>query len=380
MKTIYLDNASTTPIKKEVLDVMTETLKLYIGNPTSVHQFGRKTRYLIEKCRIKIANILGTLPSEIIFTSGGTESNNFILRAAVRDLKIKNIITSKLEHKSILETINELYYFNKINIYFVKLKEYGVIDLEDLEKQLFYNANHTLVSLMYANNEIGNILDLDNVIKICNKYKVFLHSDLVQGIGYYNFNMRTLPIDFFSASAHKFYGPQGIGIAFIKNSIKLGSIIKGGYQEYRKRAGTENLSGIVGLTKALELSYNHLDQNSKYLKYIKSYFITKIKQNFPKILFNGLSDDMHKSIYTIVSLSLPTKDQLITFKLDLKGIAISQGSTCIELNSHVIESLYNKTIIQNKSILRISFGIFNKIEDIDYFIYSLKSILDKNSN
>lgn len=377
MKKIYLDNASTTPIKNEVLDIMIETLKLYIGNPSSSHQFGRKVRSIIEECRIKIANILGIFPYEIIFTSGGTESNNFILRSAVRDLNIKRIITSKLEHISILETIKELSFFKKIKIDFLKIKKNGIIDLEDLEKKLYKNSTTTLVTLMYANNEIGNIIDIENLINICKKYKVLLHSDFVQCIGYYDINMNNIPIDFFSASAHKFYGPKGIGIAFIKKNINLNSIIKGGYQEYGKRSGTENLSGIVGLTKALELSYNDLSKNRKYIEYIKSYCISNIKKNFPNIFFNGLSEDMNNSIYTILSISIPKKDNFISFKLDLKGIAISQGSACMELNSHVIKALYNKDIIKNKSIIRISFGIFNKIEDIDYLILSLKSILEK---
>lgn len=377
MKKIYLDNASTTPIKNEVLDIMTETLKLYIGNPSSSHQFGRKIRSIIEECRIKIANILGAFPSEIIFTSGGTESNNFILCSAVKYLNIRRIITSKLEHISVLETIKELFFLKKIKIDFLKLKKNGVIDLEDLEKKLYKNSINTLVSLMYANNEIGNIIDIENLINICSKYKVLLHSDIVQGIGYYKFNMNHLRIDFFSASAHKFYGPKGIGIAFVRNNIKLKSIIKGGYQEYGRRSGTENISGIVGLTKALELSYNCLDNNKKYLEYLKLYCISSIKKNFPNFFFNGLSDDMKNSIYTILSISIPKKDKLLSFKLDLKGIAISQGSACMKLNSHVIESLYNKNIIKKKSILRISFGIFNKIEDIDFLISSLKSILEK---
>lgn len=377
MKKIYLDNASTTPIKSEVLDIMTETLKLYIGNPSSLHQFGRKIRSIIEECRIKIANILGVYPSEIVFTSGGTESNNFILCSAVKYLNIKRIITSKLEHISVLNTIKELSFFKKTKIEFLKLKKNGVIDLEDLNRKLYNNSNDTLVCLMYANNEIGNIIDIENLINICIKYKVLLHSDLVQGIGYYNFNMSTFPLDFFSASAHKFYGPKGIGIAFIKKNLKLGSIIKGGNQEYGRRAGTENISGIVGLTKALELSYNYLSNNRKYLEYIKSYCISSLQKNFPKIFFNGLSHDMNNSIYTILSISLPKKDKFLSFKLDLRGIAISQGSACMGLNSHVIKSLYSKDIIKKKSILRISFGVFNKIEDIDYLILSLKYILEK---
>lgn len=382
MNKIYFDNAANTFLRYEVLEEMNNIIKNNVGNPSANHQFGRKMRFLIEKSRILIANYLNVLPSEIIFTSGGTEANNFILRSCIKYLKIKKIISSKLEHNSVLKTLIDLFNYGIINLEFIKLKKNGIIDLEDLDKKLSKSDDKTLVSLMYANNEIGNILDIENTAKICKKYKSYFHSDCIQGIGYYNLNINKIPIDFISASAHKFYGPPGIGFVFIKKNSGLKSILTGGNQEYGIRAGTENIYGIIGLAKSLELSYNNMDKQKKHIKNIKFYCINNLIKNFKNIKFNGLSGNIKDSIYTILNVSFPIKDELLAFKLDLEGIAVSQGSACIGIRkySHVIENIFSKKELDKTSNIRISFGIFNSIKEIDILIDSLKKIFFNTKN
>lgn len=377
MKKIYLDNASNTPIRHEVLHYMYNFMKKYNGHPYSHHKFGRLMRYKIEMSRILISNIFNVDPYEIFFTAGGAEANNFILNYSIKYLNVKRIITSKLEHNSILKYVNYLYKKKLIILDYINIKKNGIIDLEDLDKKLYQSKSNitTLVSLMYANNEIGNIIDIESVINICKKYQVYFHSDCVQGIGYYNINIGKLQLDFISASAHKFNGPIGIGFVIIKKNIQLKNLYNN--PSYKLIIENKNIYGIIGMAKALELAYKYLNQNTKKIKNIKSYCISNIKKNIPQIKFIGLSNDMEKSIYTILNIIIPIYDEMIIFKLDLEGIAVSQGSACMDIKkkSHVIQNLYKAEYISN---IRISFGIYNTTKDIDKLVFILKKIIYNN--
>ncbi|WP_185855415.1 cysteine desulfurase family protein [Blattabacterium cuenoti] len=388
MKRVYLDNAATTPVKNEVLKAMIDTLKYSFGNPSSIqHSYGRESRSIIEESRISIANNIHASPSEILFTSGGTEGNNLVLRSSISDLKIKHIITSKLEHISVLRTVTYLSSNNiGISVHFINFNEKGVHDIDHLEYLLKkYSSKKTLVSLMYANNEIGNILEIDKVIPICKKYGAYFHSDAVQFIGNFPVNMKKMLFDFLTASAHKFYGPKGIGFVFIRKNIlnKIKYFITGGQQEYGIRSGTENTYGIVGISEALKLSYkesfNHIDK----MKKLKSYCILELKKIIPNVIFNGLSYNLYKSIPTILNFLYPIDkiDNLLYFRLDLMGISVSKGSSCDNSGdnsnkgiSHVIKSITSENFLKKMMPIRISFGFFNKMKDVDLLIQSLQEI------
>ncbi|MGX7590983.1 cysteine desulfurase family protein [Candidatus Karelsulcia muelleri] len=371
---IFLDNASTTPLRKEVYNSLLKTLKIF-GNPSSNHSLGVYNKYNIEYSRIKIAKILNISAEEIIFTSSGTEANNLILRNCVKNLKVQCIITSLLEHKSVLETVYDLYLQYDIIVKFVTFNSKGEIDLNHLRKLLKENTKITLVSLMYVNNEIGNILNIKKVSQICREFNTYFHSDTIQAIGHLNLNLNKLNIHFASASAHKFYGPYGIGFAYIKKNLSIKSFLTGGLQEKNIRAGTENIYGIIGMTEALKLAYKHLTNDKNYIKNIKTYCIKKLQNNIPNLIFNGLSKNINQSIYTILSIAFPKK-YLLSLNLDLKGVIISQSSACISSEySHVLKSLYQKTniSIQHLTFLRISFGFFNKKKEIKKFLNLLLS-------
>ncbi|MGX7593394.1 cysteine desulfurase family protein [Candidatus Karelsulcia muelleri] len=363
MKPIFFDNASTTPLRSEVYKTFLKSLKEF-GNPSSNHRLGLYNKYQIEYSRNKVAKILNISADEIIFTSSGTEANNFILRNCVKNLNVKCIITSFLEHKSVLETIYDLYMQYDLMVSFVDFNLRGEIDINNLKEKLKQTKTQpTLVTLMYVNNEIGNILNIKKVSEICREFNSYFHSDTIQAIGHLKLNLNNL--HFASASAHKFYGPYGVGFAYVKKEIDIKSFLTGGYQEKSRRAGTENLYGIIGMTEALHLAYKNLDIETNHIKKLKTYCIKKLHKNIPKLRFNGLSQSINNSLYTILSIAF-TKTNLLNLKLDLKGIIVSQTSACISSEySHVMKSLYKKTNvqIQNLTFLRISFGFFNnKIE------------------
>ncbi|WP_185870397.1 cysteine desulfurase family protein [Blattabacterium cuenoti] len=388
MKKVYLDNAATTPVRSEVIKVMLKTLKDSFGNPSSTqHSYGRKTRSIIEESRIRIAKEINAEPHEIIFTSGGTEANNLVLRSSIIDLKVKSILTSPLEHDSVLQTVMNLSWNHQILVEFVRIQDKGVIDLNHLEKILkknSYKSKKMLVSLMYANNEIGNLLEIDKVVSLCKKYNAYFHSDLIQIIGNISINMKQFSFDFATASAHKFYGPKGIGFVYIREKIikRIKPLITGGNQEYGIRSGTENVYGIVGLSKALHLSYCNLTNHLEKMKYLKSYCISELQKIIPNVIFNGLSDSLEKSIPTILNIFYPKKDNLLYFHLDLMGVSISNGSSCKSNNfekkiSHVIQSITkDKHLLETMMPVRISFGIFNEKKDIDFFIKALKKKIE----
>ena len=377
---VYFDNAATTPLYPEVVEKITEVLSNTYGNPSSTHALGRGAKSLIEYSRKQIAKELNALPSEIIFTSGGTEADNFILHSCVRDLGVQVIISSLIEHHAVLHTLEVLAKEYPIQIVYVNLTERGDIDLQHLKNLLEqYTEKKVLVSLMHLNNEIGNILPLKEVAILCKEKGAYFHSDTVQSVGHYPINLQEIPVDFITASAHKFHGPKGVGFAFIRKGIVLHSIITGGEQEKGLRAGTEAVHNIAGMEVAFNLCYKNLDKNTEKLKNLKQYFIHQLKHHFPEIVFNGTSESLEESSYTIVNVGFPAlqqQDNTLLFQLDLKGIACSKGSACQSGSvqvSHVLSAFMPKEALQYPS-LRFSFSAFNTIEEVDFLIESLKEI------
>ncbi|WP_242205311.1 cysteine desulfurase family protein [Aestuariivivens insulae] len=378
-KPVYFDNAATTPIRDEVVERMVVAMKDSYGNPSSSHGFGRSSKSVIESCRKSIAKQFNVSAGEIVFTSGGTEADNLVLRSAVRDLKVKHIITAKIEHHAILHSVDQLQAEYGLEVSFVNLDKQGQIDYSHLET-LLGKPLKTLVSLMHINNEIGNILDLSRVAHLCKANNALFHSDTVQSVGHYRLPLDEIPIDFLAASAHKFHGPKGVGFVFVRKNSGLKPLIFGGEQERGLRAGTESTHNIVGLEAALSLSYENLAQESDYVKELKRYFISKITTEIPEATFNGNSGDMDKSIYTLVNVCLPissNKAAMFLFQLDLKGIACSKGSACqsgSNQNSHVLAEILSEEDLQKPSI-RFSFSIYNTKEEIDYVIGALKELI-----
>ncbi|WP_341216259.1 cysteine desulfurase family protein [uncultured Wocania sp.] len=379
MKHIYFDNAATTQIRDEVIDKMTEILKNNYGNASSSHSFGRSSKSLIEKSRKTIASYLNVSAGEIVFTSGGTEADNLVLRSAVRDLKVEHIITSKIEHHAILHTIEQLEKEYNLTVSYVNIDTNGTVDYNNLEI-LLSTSKKTLVSLMHVNNEIGNILDIKKVADLCKAKNALFHSDTVQSVGHYKLDLQEIPVDFLAAAAHKFHGPKGVGFTFIRKNSGLKPLIFGGEQERGFRAGTESVHNIVGIEEALKLAYDKLDEESEYVKSLKAYFIKQLKLKLPLAKFNGYSGDMEKGTYTLVNVCLPVapeKASMLLFQLDLKGIACSKGSACQSgstKGSHVLSEILSNEDMQKPSI-RFSFSIYNTKEEIDYVVDALSEFI-----
>ena len=376
---VYFDNASTTKIREEVVSEISSILKNCFGNPSSSHSFGRSAKSYIETSRKTIANILNCEPKEIIFNSGGTESDNSILKSAVKDLRVKHIISSRIEHHAVTHTLDELELLGT-NIHYVKLNENGNIDFENLENLLNVDNEPKLVTLMYINNEIGNILDINRVSNLCQKYNVYFHSDAVQAVGHYKIDLSSLKIDFLSSAAHKFHGPKGVGFTYINKSTKIKSFISGGPQERGMRAGTESVHNIVGMTKALVIADQNMEKEAEYVRSIKIKMIDGLKSLFPDIHFNGDSGDMDKSTYTVLNVCFPIlneKASMLDFHLDLKGIACSKGSACqsgSSQGSHVLNEIQSNDQKKFPSV-RFSFSHNNKMDDVDYLIETLKEFI-----
>ena len=382
MNSVYLDNAATTQIRDEVVDEMFQIAKNHYGNPSSTHSFGRSSRTLIESSRKQIANHLNVSPSEIIFMSGGTEADNCILRSAVRDLGVKHLISSKIEHHAVTHTLDQLELDYPIEISYVKLDSLGNVDYADLELILKSSTSKALVSLMHINNEIGNILDMDLVSDLCKKNNALFHSDTVQSVGHYKLDLSSLNIDFLVASAHKFHGPKGIGFAYIKKTNPIKPLIFGGSQEKGCRAGTESVHNIIGMSEALNISINRMEVEVDHIKKIKAYFIDQLSLCVKGVEFNGASSDLTLSTYTLVNVRFPVskdKSALFLFQLDMKGIACSKGSACqsgSDTGSHVLSNVLSEE--QNKFVsLRFSFSIYNTIKEIDYVITQLKELINE---
>lgn len=377
MDKIYLDNAATTPLADEVIDAMVGTMKMNFGNPSSTHSFGQEAKILIENVRRQVADYLHVTPAEIIFTSCGTESNNMIIKSSVEHLGVERIISSPLEHKCVSESILDMKSRKGVEVNYIRPNEKGDIDLNKLEELLKASDKKTLVSLMHANNEIGNIIDLKKVAELCKEHKVLFHSDTVQTMAHMNLDLSDIPVDFASCSAHKFHGPKGSGFAFIRKATGLKGIITGGPQERSLRAGTENVSGIVGLGKALELSLNHMEEYTHHMQDIKTYAIERLSTEIEGIKFNGRSAEKYNSLYTVLSALLPYKNPLIGLQLDMKGIAISQGSACssgASKPSMVMMMVLSEDEMDHCTPLRISFSHMTTKADIDALVDALKEI------
>jgi len=377
MNKIYLDNAATTPLSAEVIDAMVETMKMNFGNPSSTHSFGQDAKIIIENVRRQVADYLHVSPAEIIFTSCGTESNNMILKSSVEHLGVERIISSPMEHKCVSESILDMKNRKGVEVAYIRPNEKGDIDLNKLEELLKSSDKKTLLSLMHANNEIGNITDIKKVAQLCKENNALFHSDTVQTMAHMNLDFSEIPVDFASCSAHKFHGPKGSGFAFIRKSSGLKGIITGGPQERSLRAGTENVSGIAGLGKALELSIKNMDAYTQHMQDIKQYTIDQVSEAIPGVKFNGRSSEQENSLYTVVSLLLPYKNPLIGLQLDMKGIAVSQGSACssgASKPSMVMMMILSEEEMEHCTPLRVSFSHMTTKEDIDVFVDALKEI------
>ncbi|MCK5814982.1 MAG: cysteine desulfurase [Flavobacteriaceae bacterium] len=377
MNKIYLDNAATSAIDVSVIDVITKSMQTNYGNPSSMHQFGRTAKSAVEKCRKTIAKLFNATASEIVFTSGGSEADNMILRNAVWNLNVKRIITSKIEHHAVLHTIDDLKNENDVEVYYVDVDKKGVIDLNHLELLLQQSDKKTLVSLMFVNNEIGTILDVKKVAQLCKGNNALFHSDAVQAFGHYKVDLQEYTIDFAVASAHKFHGPKGVGFAYFRKGFGVKPILTGGIQERGARAGTENVHGIVGMTKALELAYSNLELDSSYISELKFYFIEQLLKHISDVEFNGDPQNKALSNDTILNVRFPVESAMLLFTLDLKGIAVSGGSACQSGSlggSHVLNTILSKEEAQKTSI-RFSFSKYNTKEEIDAVIEVLKSVI-----
>ncbi|HLP11504.1 MAG TPA: cysteine desulfurase family protein [Flavobacteriales bacterium] len=374
-KRVYLDNAATTELDPSVLEAMVMVMKEDFGNPSSTHSFGRKTKGAIETSRKKIAGLINAKSSEIIFTSGGTEADNLAIASAVLDLGVTHIISSCIEHHAVGHTIENICTKNKIGYSLVNLTTNGHVDIKHLEELLSKNPN-SLVSLMHANNEIGNLLDIDKVGELCEKYKAFFHSDTVQTMGHYQLDVQKSKIHFLTCGAHKFHGPKGVGFLYKSEKLKINPLIHGGAQERNLRGGTENLYGIVGMAKALEIACAEMKEHTDHILGLKNYMIDLVTKEIPGVSFNG--DYNGKSLYTVLNISFPPNENndMLLFKLDINGVAASGGSACSSgsnKGSHVLEAL---KVNPDRVNIRFSFSKYTQKEDIDYAVGKLCEILE----
>jgi cysteine desulfurase len=375
MERIYFDNAATTPLDPVVLESMMPYLTEKFGNPSSIYSYGRESRMAIEQARKTVAGILHAHPSEIFFTSGGTESSNAAIRASVQDLGCRHIISSPLEHHATLHTVT--YYQNKgeAKLHLLDVLPDGHVDLDQLDRMLKGFGEKTLVSLMHANNETGNLLDIERAAEICKKYQAVFHSDTVQTLGHYAFDLSRLPVHFITGAAHKFHGPKGSGILYINEKLKVKPNIHGGSQERNMRAGTENVYGIVGFARALELATKRMDEESKYIHALRIYMAEELKRTIPAVTFNG--DSFGNTLYTILSVSFPKteKAEMLLFNLDIHHICASGGSACTsgaQQGSHVIHAMYPGS---DRTTVRFSFSRHNTKKEINEVVSKLKTLI-----
>lgn len=372
---IYFDNAATTPLDKDVLDEMMPYMTKMFGNPSSIYSYGRETRLAIEKARKSVANLLNAHPREIFFTSGGTESNNTAILSAIRDLGCRHIITSPIEHHAVLHTVQHYAQERLVSYSLVKLLPDGHIDLRNLEEQLAAHSEKCLVSLMHANNEIGNLLSINAVSALCKKYDAIFHSDCVQTVGHYPIDLQRIHVDFIAASAHKFHGPKGVGILYVNSNVQAKPLLYGGGQERNMRAGTENLYGIVGFAKALELAMANYEKDAASIKTLKSYMIEQLQKHIRGVAFNG--DYNGSSLYTVLNISLPPseKSEMLLFNLDINGICVSGGSACssgASTGSHVINAIKSDS---DQVAVRFSFSKYNTKSEVDIVMNKLKELM-----
>ncbi len=375
MKRIYFDNAATTSLDPTVLEAMMPYFTEKFGNPSSIYSYGRETRMAVETARKSVAKLLNANPAEIFFTSGGTESSNMAILAAIRDLGCKHIISSKIEHHAVSHTVEYFDNLDEVKVSYVKLLPDGHIDIEDLEKLLAAAEEKTLVSLMHANNEIGNMLDIHAIGNLCKLYNAIFHSDTVQTVGHFPMDLRNTPVHFITGAAHKFHGPKGVGIIYINENVRIKPFVHGGSQERNMRAGTENIYGIVGFAKALEIAMTGYETDSAYIGTLKYYMHEQLKKHIPGIGFNG--DVLGRNLYTVLSASFPKteKSEMMLFNLDINKICASGGSACTsgaEAGSHVIRAINNNP---NQITVRFSFCKHNTKEEVDIVVEKLKELL-----
>jgi cysteine desulfurase len=369
---VYLDNAATTPLDKEVLESMLPFMHEHYGNPSSIHSYGRQTRAAIEGARKTVAKLLDCSPAEIFFTSGGTEADNQAIHSSIFDLGIRHAITSRIEHHAVLHTLEALGKAGTIKLSFVNLDEKGHIDLNHLEELLKKNER-SFVSLMHANNEIGNLLPLKKVAEICARYDAVFHSDTVQTMGHYNISLKDIKLHFLTCAAHKFHGPKGVGFLYINGDVKVNPFIYGGAQERNMRGGTENVYGIIGLAKALEIAHRDMKEHQEHIQALKSYMIARLKMHIPGVEFNGACND--NCLYTVLNVQFPATEnaEMLLFNLDIHGIAASGGSACSSgsnQGSHVLRGIGSE---MERPSIRFSFSKYNNREEIDFVVEKLKS-------
>lgn len=377
MKSVYLDNAATTPMLPEVIEAVQQSMLTNFGNPSSIHQYGRKAKAAVETARKNIAKHFNISSSEIIFTAGGTEADNLILFNAVLNLGVERIITSKIEHHAVLNTVKFLEAKHKIAVDYVRVNESGTVSMESLGDLLNKSKKKTLVSLMYVNNEIGNMLPVEDVVALCKEYEAYFHSDTVQAIGHYHLDLQKTPIDFIAASAHKFHGPKGVGFAYFKKGIGILPMLHGGEQEKGARSSTENVHSIVGMEKALAIACEDLGKDKEYIIGLKKYFVKKVKELIPNIEING--ESVEKTSYTILNLRFPIEDKMLLFNLDLSGVAVSGGSACqsgSSKGSHVLQEFLDEKE-EKKTSVRFSFSKLNTFDEVDYVLNQLKKVVKK---
>jgi len=373
---IYLDNAATTPLDPEVFEAMKPFMLEDFGNPSSTHAHGRKVKAAIESARKKIGELLNCTAGEVIFTSGGTEADNAILNTAVEAYGIKTIISTPIEHHAVTHTIETIARTRGVNSVMVRMDEKGHVDLEDLERLLRLHPQ-ALVSLMHANNELGNLLDIQRVGELCKAYDAFFHSDTVQTVGHYRHDMKSLHVCGMTAAAHKFHGPKGVGFMYIRKDRKLHPFIHGGAQERNMRGGTENVYGIIGLAKALEIAYREMDEHMSHIEGLKSRMIGQLREQIPGVTFNGDSGNLERSLYTVLNVSLPESEEnsMLLFNLDLQGISASGGSACSSgatTGSHVLGALYPGSL---RGAVRFSFSKYNTEADVDFAVNKLAELV-----
>ena len=370
---VYFDNAATTQLDREVIDAMLPYMESHFGNPSAIHFYGRETRAAIEKARKTVAKYLNCTPGEIFFTSGGTEANNMAIRCAVKAFGLHHIITSRIEHHCVEHTIDALKKEGIVTVHFVNVDEKGKMDLNHLDEILSSIDERCLVSLMHANNEIGTMMNIQEAGEIVKRHNGIFHCDTVQTVAHFPFDLQNTPVHFISAAAHKFHGPKGTGFIYIRHDVKIPPMIFGGAQERNMRAGTENVYGIVGLAKALELCCEHMDATREKIQSLKEYMKDELKKNFADIDFNG---DQENALYTVLNVSFPlnNKTQLLLFNLDMNGICASSGSACSSgsnQNSHVLDAIKADP---NRVAIRFSFSKYNTISEVDFAIAKLKEL------
>ncbi|MFD2600116.1 cysteine desulfurase family protein [Sphingobacterium corticis] len=374
---VYLDNAATTSIDPQVIDVMVEAMTNNYGNPSSIHGHGREVKTMVERARKTVANLLNASPSEIFFTSGGTEADNMAIVRSIEGFGITHAITSPLEHHAVLHTLEEMEKEGKVKLDLLRVNEKGVIDLDHLE-ELLANNPKTLVSIMHANNELGNLTDIARVSALCEQYGAIFHSDTVQTMGHYKHDLKELHIDFITGAAHKFHGPKGVGFLYINGKNKIKPLLFGGAQERNMRGGTENVYGIMGLAKALELAYEHMEEHRLHIQSLKDYMKEQLTQKIAGVSFNGVTEEKD-SLYTVLNVSLPPSDMadMMLFNLDIKGISASGGSACSsgsDIGSHVLRGI---GVDPSRPSVRFSFCKHNTRAEIDYVISELEKIYAK---